>query len=276
MAITSSGNANGIKLASGPLKVKDILINPTLKELQKYGVTHIKDEQDYSVENEDRGKGVALTIWMKIDPVNFTEDFPEQPISHKFYLFDTPRVSQNGLIQWTNKFGNFTWAKDENSLHSSFKKDGLRKAGWGEEDLINFIKAWGNVKRDDECQLETFDKIVTGDVSELKKIEKAWESHKLIAAVGLNDRGNDKFYMTVYPKSFWRHFVDKIRIKDGDEWVDKTFEEGLPILFNQDYSEFTKADKMSYVPKIWTLDELKSVEPTSEQEVNTNSNNEVF
>lgn len=266
MAVVSSGSAQdskSFKLATGPLKMKDVLINPTLQELNDYGVA-FKEEPNYLVDDQERGKGVIITIWAKVDPSNFNAEdanaLGEYPTSERIYLFDSVRTAQDGKIQYTNKFGMFSFAADKNSLPEWFSKDGLREAFVGEEQLMKFVKAWGDVRKNDECTLDSIKEICKGNFAELKDMEQAWKTHKFIWVVGLKDRGENKFSSVVYNKEYWRVYSTGVYINKEN----KTFEAGLKEFMEQPYSDFNKADIITYVPKIWDSGELKSVQPDSE------------
>jgi len=268
MAVVSSGSAQdskGFKLATGPLKFKDVLICPTLQELNDYGVG-FKEEPTYLVDDQERGKGVILNIWAKVDSSNFNAEdansLGEYPIVERIYLFNNPKVGQSGSRQFTNKFGIFTYAADESSVPTWFSKEGLRPAIEGEEQLMKFIKAWGDVRREDECTLDTLDKICQGDFAELKEMEQAWKTHKFIWIVGLKDKGDNKFVPVVYNKEYWRVYSTGVYFNKKNV----SFKTGLKEYFEQPYSEFNRADIITYEPKIWNSSDLKSAQPTPDDE----------
>ena len=265
MAVVTSGtgkeSTGGFTRVTGLLKVKDVLINPSKKELEVYGVTW--REPNYVTEDEQRGKGTIIEFYFKLDDSNFkaVDNAPKNLIlSTRMYLYPIVRKAQSGKLQFVNRFGAFSFADDEDSLPGWFDRDGVRPALEGEETLISFIKAWGDVRRGDDCTLDTIDSIARGNVSELKQLEKVWDTHKLKVLVGLKDNGDDKFVQVVYPKEFWRVFTTKMRV-DGQDY---DYKEALPLILSKDYSDFKQADVLTYEPKVWTQGELKSPQPDAE------------
>lgn len=274
MAVVSSGSAQdskSFKLATGPLKMKDVLINPTLQELNDYGVA-FKEEPNYLVDDQERGKGVVITIWAKVDPSNFNAEdanaLGEYQISQRIYLFNSKKVSQGGKPQFVNKYGDTTYAENIDLVPDWFKTDKMREAYQGEDQLLTFIKTWGDLRQNkktgvkDECFLETIPAICNGDFSELKELEGFFKTHKFIGLVGLKDKGDNKFVPVIYGKEYWR--VYSIGIWDKDKNATIPFEVGLPVLLSDSSKSFNKADIITYVPKIWDSSELKSVQPDSE------------
>lgn len=266
MAVVTSGtgkeSTGGFSRVTGFLKVKNVIVNPNKAELEAYGVNW--KEPNYEFEDSERGKASIVEFYFKVDESNFKKEdnAPKDVIlSTRFYLYKKDKVSQSGLTQYINKFGNFTYASDENSVPDWFEKEGLRPAYDGEEGLMNFIKAWGDVRKSDECTLDSIDDIVQGNVRELKDLTKIWEDHKLKVLVGLKDSGEDKFNQVVYSKEFWRVYSNKLRLKGSDTLVD--YKEAFPEYLKEDYRAFNQADILTYEPKVWDVKDLKSVTPDS-------------
>lgn len=269
--ITSKGTGEsnqGFKQVTGFLKVKDVLINPTLEELQAYGASYVKEEPKYLTEdtNGNRGKGVIITIYFKLDESNFPQEQINKILSHRIWIYQATRTAQSGKIQVVNKLGNFTWVESLDNIPSWFDSNGVREAKIGEEELTGFLKAWGDTRKEDECQIESIAKLIGGDYSELKPLQEQWKTHKLKVLVGLNDRGNNNFNPVIYPKQFWRAYSTNVSIKDADQWKYVPYEEGLKQILNQEHNEFTKADLLTFKPKIWKPEELVSAKPTEDNE----------
>lgn len=274
MAITTSGtgkeSTGGFSRVTGLLKVKNVIVNPTKTELEAYGVSW--REPNYEFEDSERGKAAIVEFYFKVDESNFKreDNAPKDIIlSTRFYLYPRAKVSQSGLTQYVNKFGSFTYAKDAEAVPSWFEKDGMREAFEGEEGLMNFIKAWGDVRRNDECTLDSMADITKGDTKELKTIQKIWEDHKLKVLVGLKDAGDDKFNQVVYGKEYWRVFSNKLKLKGSDEWLD--YKEAFPAYLEEEYRGFNQADVLTYEPKVWDVTTLKSVTPDSNPTPTTGS-----
>jgi len=110
------------------------------------------------------------------------------------------RVSQSGKNQWMNNIGQSTWSEDTPTYDWWKNTDTSRKAYTGEETLISFIKAWANVAYGDEVTLDTMDKIVKGDTTELKALVGLLAENQVRLLVGVKDGK----YQTVYLKCFGR------------------------------------------------------------------------
>lgn len=267
MAVVSSGSGSdsaSFKKISGVVKVKDVIVNPSLKELQDYGANWLTSEPEYLFD-DDKGKGAIISFYFKLDTADMNQELAKSMsntvLSHRVYIYSNPRKSNDGTkTQFINAFGQTGWGETLETVTSQyFDKTKARPAYGGEESLIAFLKAWGDIRKDDECMIETFERIFKGDYSELKTLQKAWSTHKLKVLVGLKDKGENKFVQIVYPRSFWRVYATKVRVNK----VDKSFEEGLPEMLAEEYNGF-KADKYSINFKVWDSEELVSVTPDAE------------
>jgi hypothetical protein len=256
MAVTSSGTgteSSGLRV-TGVLKVKDVLINPTKEELENYGVTW--KSPDYELNDPERGSGRIIDFYFKVDDGQFPERIPSIILSTRFYLYNSVRKSQNNNIQFINSLGRTAFASDENNLPSYFETKGARPALEGEESIIKFIRAWGDVRGQDDCTLDTIKDIAKGNIKELKELERAWTTRKLKVLVGLTNTGEDKFQHVVYNKDFWRVYANTVYIPSTK--ATKKFDVGIPELIASDYFEFKKADIVSTEPTIWDEKKLKA------------------
>jgi len=192
MAIQSNASTEevvgGIKLFSGLTNVNVIAVNPTMAELHALDIK-VKTEPTYTVNIVDKEYN-KITFWVKNADGNYRFDVLMQ---------DAPRVSQTGKHQWMNNIGQSTWSEDE-PTYDWWKADGERKAYVGEETLVNFVKAWANVRQGDEVTFETIANIAKGDVAELRQLVTALKENQVRLLVGVKD---DK-YQTVYSKYFGR------------------------------------------------------------------------
>ena len=177
-----------MKNYSGLTNVNVIAVNPTMEELHALDI-NVKTEPTYTVNIVDKEYN-KITFWIKNEDGNYKFDILMQP---------TPRVSQTGKHQWINAIGQSTWSEEE-PTYDWWKSDGERKAYVGEETLINFVKAWANVRQGDEVTFETIDNIAKGDITELRELVKALKDNQLRVLIGVKD---DK-YQTVYSKYFGR------------------------------------------------------------------------
>ena len=66
--------------------------------------------------------------------------------------------------------------------------------------MINFAKAWANVANGDDVYFESIDKIVKGDVAEVKALAKVLSGNQIRLLIGVKDGK----YQSVYTKVFGR------------------------------------------------------------------------
>jgi hypothetical protein len=193
MAIKSNQSTDevvggGIKLYSGLSNFNVIAVNPTLNELHDLGIM-LKSEPNYYVEFSGE-EYFKLTFWIK------NEDLTTR---FEVLMNNKPRVSQSGKHQYLNNAGQSTWSNDA-PTYDWWKTDGTRHAFTGEETLVNFVKAWANVANGDDVYFESIDKIVRGDVAEVKALVKVLASNQVRLLIGVKDGK----YQSVYTKVFGR------------------------------------------------------------------------
>lgn len=178
----------GIQLYSGLSNFNVIAVNPTLDELHELGIM-LKSEPNYYVEFSGK-EYFKLTFWIK------NEDLTTR---FEILMNSNPRVSQSGKHQWLNNAGQSTWSNNA-PTYDWWKTEGSRHAFTGEETLINFAKAWANVANGDDVYFESIDKIVKGDVAEVKALAKVLSGNQIRLLIGVKDGK----YQSVYTKVFGR------------------------------------------------------------------------
>lgn len=193
MAIKSNQSTDevvggGIKLYSGLSNFNVIAVNPTLDELHDLGIM-LKSEPNYYVEFSGE-EYFKLTFWIK------NEDLTTR---FEILMNNKPRISQSGKHQYLNNAGQSTWSNDA-PTYDWWKTEGTRHAFTGEETLVNFVKAWANVANGDDVYFESIDKIVRGDVAEVKALVKVLASNQVRLLIGVKDGK----YQSVYTKVFGR------------------------------------------------------------------------
>jgi len=178
----------GIQLYSGLSNFNVIAVNPTLDELHELGIM-LKSEPNYYVEFSGK-EYFKLTFWIK------NEDLTTR---FEILMNAEPRVSQSGKNQWINNAGQSTWSNNA-PTYDWWKTEGSRHAFTGEETLINFAKAWANVANGDDVYFESINKIVKGDVAEVKALAKVLSGNQIRLLIGVKDGK----YQSVYTKVFGR------------------------------------------------------------------------
>ena len=193
MAIKSN-NSNeevigSIKSYSGLSNFNIIAVNPTMEELHAIDIK-VKTEPNYFLElnGEDYFK---VTFWVKNDDLTTRLEILMQN-KHK--------ISKNGKNQWLNAVGQSTWSEETPSYDWWQQPETSRKGFTGEETLIHFIKAWANVAPGDNVYFDTIDKIVQGDVTEIKALLSTLKNNQVRLLIGVKDGR----YQQVYTKYFGR------------------------------------------------------------------------
>jgi len=193
MAIKSNNSmeevmGSGIQLYSGITNMNVIAVNPTMAELHAQDI-NVKQEPNYYVEMNGE-EYFKICFWIKNDEVTTRFDI---------FLQNKEKTSSTGKFQWLNNVGQSTWSL-EAPTYDWWKTEGQRKAYTGEETLINFVKAWANVKQGDEVFFDTIAAIVKGNVTEVKELAVALAQNQVRLLLGVKD---DK-YQAVYTKYFGR------------------------------------------------------------------------
>lgn len=192
MAIQSNASTEevvgGIKTFSGLTNVNVKAVNPTMAELHAMDI-NVKQEPNYTVEFSGESYN-KVVFWLGNTDGNFKLEILMQ---------NKAKVSQNGKNQWMNNIGQSTWSEDAPS-YEWWKSEGQRKAYTGEETLINFVKAWGNVASGDEVYFDTMPEIASGNLAELKQLVASLGTNQVRVLIGVKD---DK-YQQVYTKYFGR------------------------------------------------------------------------
>lgn len=215
MAQIDSNNGEYGKMKTGVLSFKVIAVNPTLEELAKLNV-ELTNEPQYVSTGDNGEQKIRLDFWLK-------SDLLDNPTKVSFFLENKLVVSKNGKPQFINHYGNNTYAdtiEEANSRVDSngnpyFKLDGARQAYVGEALLIDFLKAWLDIRRNNKIILDNFAGLFNEDLSELKELIVNYNNLKVQAYLYVNDAG----YQTV----FNRYFLNGANPKKNVMW-EKYFE----------------------------------------------------
>lgn len=234
-------------LYTGLCDMKIVAINPTLEEIKALGLPAQK-EPEYTTTEEVKdalgaptGETYAKTrvdVYLKRESVA-----GGKPIQAKvaFWIEDRPRLSQKGdKAQYINAFGDTTWAVigqtplEQESTKNWYRGDGMRQAFSGEEYLIEFMKAWANVGRENKCSIDNISAIAKGDVSELKRYVPALAKNEVRFLLGVKDNQ----YQAVYDRRFGRTYE-----KGNTAWIKAT---------ENQYSQFKADYQNSFELKVFT------------------------
>lgn len=225
------------KTYTGKLIAKVIAINPTLQELKALGINY-KEEINYTTETTveaeteriiNKYKATRIDVWIKGDPSD--NAVLKEPIITKvsFWLEARPWESKSAKVQWLNKFGQTSWVPkgidiSEFETPSFFKKEGTKIAMRGEENLLNWLRVYGNIDSDAVCSLNDAKLIAEGNVSELHGYHQQLAENKAVYLLGVNTNG----YQVVYNQRFGRTYE-----KNNAGWIKSL--EGQYSQFKADY-----------------------------------------
>jgi len=215
------------KLYTGLALFHVIAVNPTLEEMAALSIRQPRKEPTYTDKLQD-DKGVdyvrtRLDFWVR-----------HEQVTTKMTIFvdSRERMNRNGdKYEWINTHGQSSWAPEmvgednkptgmPEDLPDWFELDTVRKAYVGEVQLHNFIWAWGNVKtgltqaerkegahtKDLEASLDTMDKIVKGDIKELKSYVKSLAKNRVRLLLGVKDMR----FQDVYTGYFGRESTESL------------------------------------------------------------------
>lgn len=260
-----------ISLVTGMVLAGNIIINPTLDELHKYGATYIKKDPERIVTIKDSGeKLLKIDVWMKIIPENFKKEDREKAknliINLPFFLSSKVcKSSDETKTQFINKYGKCTYAESVDAIDGEkFDKTDIRPAYRGEAALTAFIKNWANFPKEAPAQLDIA-KLLKQNFKELKVAEKALAKRKIKVLVGLREY-NGNHSMQVYGKETWRSYSNSFFLDGANVAMSEV---SLRKYLDSPYHEFTGIDKVSFIPKFWEAADLAADAPDDEDFGNT-------
>jgi len=256
------------KYWSGVIPFQVLAINPNLAELKKIGIEYMQKEPEYILEqnfDENVVKNTILDFWVKSVPL---PEYPELEIVAplRFRInHDTWTGSNTGKKQYINKYGRTAWAADMESLNENkyYKNEGSRLAHRGEDELHKFLFAWLNMSYDDSKEtwddcLINIDKVIKGDVSELKEVVQGSLEYVVKLLVGVNvveKDGKIRYYQALYNQMFLKH--NQTSTNRMQEYIGRDeFTEFKADYYSFDIREFDKSVKPDTDPE---KEEMKQV-----------------
>jgi hypothetical protein len=190
-AVTGGG---GIPLYTGIAAMNVIAVNPTLEELNDLGIP-LKTEPEYTNLDIKGDTFNKITFWLSKDDPSFNTRFD-------ILVKPEPKVSSTGKNMWINNFGRTVYCQDKPSeTYDWYKGDGERHSFHGEDKLMNFVLAWGNVSNNAECYFDTYKDIMNGKVDEIKALADNIKDNKVRVLLGVRDGK----YQQIYNKHFGRN-----------------------------------------------------------------------
>jgi len=267
--ISEKPNVKPFNYVVGPLNATKLIMNPSLKELQDYGVTWLQNEPVYK--NDEQ---FIIDFWYKIEPFTYkdkTIDENQEIRNIRFYIKPEIKKSQSGNSQYVNVFGNFSYAESIETLPSWLEKEGIREAFDGEESLYKFIASFAELNRTDKFLLNA-DDVKAGKFNELKNFIKSKFGEgkvKILHGLSYNEDKN-RFNSITYTKYFWRYWATNISINGAGGREFKSFEEGIPMLLDEPYNDFKKSVLHPGIPMILSNSEVQQLAdmPNKSDEIN--------
>lgn len=182
---------------------KVVGFNLNLQELEKLGVKYKAEPQYTNIELG--GKTVSkVVVYLKNEKFDVIRRV-------EYLISNEDRKSEKGSYQIINNINQTTWSSSIQEClesYSWFKDFGARIAKTGEVDLMTFITNWVNYiakTKDSEnytfCSLESFDKLVKGDVTELNTLLKSFNVNEIKLLVYIKN-GYESIYGKVVGRSY--------------------------------------------------------------------------
>lgn len=186
----------GGKLYTGIANMQVMMINPTKEQLSAAGFNPTK-EPEYSSLNDNGKEKIRLDIYLQNVNLGVRAKVA-------FWLENEKRQNKDkSKDQWINKYGVSCWsAIGTQPSYTWFKMDGARTAYIGEELLVNFIKAWGNVDQEGQAVLDDPEALAKGDLKELVALHEAIKTNEVQCLLGVREGK----YQDVYTKYFDRPY----------------------------------------------------------------------
>lgn len=208
------------KLYTGFAKLKPVMVNPNKDELSAfYGGADIEKEPVYVGKDQDGKSQCRITIFLED-----TEDLGIKT-SVTYYIVKKYQEAESGKVRVINQYGQNTWVDPEHVENGTvpdnmawFSTEGMRKAAVGEPELIDVLKNIANItglqkatEKGDlsaaECMFENVNKVIDGDVSEIKTIIEEF-GNTVGFMLGVKSTDDGKNYQYVYPRKTIRGFFD--------------------------------------------------------------------
>jgi len=214
-----SGNESGStesrkRLYIGLEKFKVTAFNPNKAQLAEMGII-VDDELNYI--SEDEGvKTSRVAIYLDNDD---TDNNVKTVLS--IFLRDEHQTTMSGKLKWINNEGisfygtqedidnkNFyDWMKQEDEEgNTKVDLESFVPCKSNQEELVNFIKTFANVKNGDPAYIENMDALFNGDFSELNGLLEHFPNNKVGVLLGVKTKDDGTLVQTHYLKKFERGF----------------------------------------------------------------------
>lgn len=230
-------------LYTGVVKANIVVFNPTKDGLIALG-RNVDKEQEYKTTLSEKEYS-KLVPYIRGQATYIDKNGDKQTYNGleklEFLISNREDVASTGSKKIINSLGQNSYSKDIDTLKANpkmtkwFSMDGIRYAYEGEGYVIDMIKAWLKVGRDNKCSIDNWSKIVNGDVSELKQYVENFKQMSINVLYCVQESikdGKTNYYQKIYNRFF----------TNGDDistaqWV-KHFENGQSKINYQNSFDF--------------------------------------
>lgn len=266
-------------------------VNPTMKELNDMGIPVTSEPEYVTKVKRDYGDGEK-----EYDAVNIriylTNKDPKNSIKTQvnYQIVRTNHLSSTNKYKVINKYGTSTWLEqshiDKGTLPGNmawYINEDVRKAYRGEDEFIDFLRAYSNlpnIKLQDaedlrkkgivKLNITDWDKIFKGDFKDIRDaIMGIGDKGKVGFLLGAKSLEDDKYVQTLYRKMPLKRYVKKVgeneylkksvtEAQEAGAYADSIFD-----LSNFELKEFTEEDKLTPT----TADELYENLPVEDDDL---------
>ena len=252
---TESKEAQSFKQYVGIAPVFIKAINPDKKQQEELFETQLNDEPNYITETttQDGATVGNARVSIILQPDTETIGFDMPLITMAIFIQNQPRYNKDkSKVQVIDKYGRTSWATiaevkakkvplDKNGKPLNIDAD-YRPAYVGEEDLMNFIKAYlcipeasmwdantkswvpnSQVKPEEcECRFDNLKNIFKGDFSEIREALGFQPTNKVKVLLGVRTASDGRLYQAVYTRRFMRNSSNstKALVKEIQDMID--------------------------------------------------------
>lgn len=200
----------GRKLMTGANFVFVKTVCPSVEEMQSVLGFDNPKEPTANVDKDNEGNTrVRIDMWLSRPEDDFL-------YRESFFITKKPVESKTGKFQYVNNSAQFCYADPtEGPTYEWYSKEGMRKSFNGEEQLINFIRAWVNHKggkNGEPLHFDNWDAIFAGNFSEIKDIMKMTNEGEpnrvgmLFGVRTVDVNGEERQYQSAYRKLYIRPY----------------------------------------------------------------------
>lgn len=214
-----------IKRYTGYASVKVLAVNPNKAWIKEHTGRELTEEPSYVSTNDQGKKTLRLDFYVQTDATMTNGLEIIHPLT--FFLSETVQSTKdNTKVRVIDNYGEVAWVTKEEYQQgiaptTSRVQGKYKVCHQDEEKLMSFLKAWLNVSDSttwdanqriwkpvehmDECECAiNFDKLVKGDVSELRQYVAAAEDYLVKVLFGIRHVDN-KHYMTICNNIFLKN-----------------------------------------------------------------------